>query len=207
MDITAAFTAEAEAVEATIATITDGDWDRPALGEWSVAELVAHLVRAADRIAAYADEEVEGEGPVCDRVSYFDFDHAAAAPGVADRSRQDARRVGSDGLPAAFAEAWRSTADLLAAADPARSIQTFRGPMALEEYAATRVLELVVHHLDLCRALGRCPATTPAALSVTEGILVGLLDGDPPETLDTASFVLAATGREAHPDPRLPVIA
>ena len=202
-----AFTAEARAVERTIERIGDEDWTRPGLGEWTVAELVAHLVRAADRITAYVEQPVEGNAPVCDRVSYFDFDHTSAAADVADRSRQDAARIGTRALASSFADAWWSTLQVVEGMPPDRLIATFRGPMALGEYAATRVLELVVHHLDLCRALGIRAATTPEALAMTASILAELLDGDRPETLDDASFVLAATGRDAHPDPRLPVLS
>lgn len=199
------FEGAARAVEASIAAVAD--WDAPGLGEWSVAELVAHLVRAADRITHYLDQPVEGDTPVCDRVDYFRFDHRGAAPGVADRSRQDAERIGTAALPATFGAAWTDTAAALRREPADRLLTTFMGPMTLEEYSATRVLELVVHGLDLCRALDLPERTDPAALAMTEDILRALLDGDGPEGLEGAAFVMAATGRDPHPDPRLPVLS
>lgn len=202
-----AFAQEAAAVEATIDGLESVNWKQPGLGEWTVAELVAHLVRGADRITAYLDQPVEGDEPVCDRVSYFDFDTEAAAAGVADRARADAASVGTTALPEVFRQAWRTTLDRTQDLPADRLIHTFRGPMAVEEFTATRVLELTVHHVDLCRATARRPATTAAGLAITVDILDGLLDGPRPTTLDDASFMLAATGRDTHPDPRFPVLS
>lgn len=201
-----AFAAEAAATEATILQIEGDQWGRPGLGSWTVAELVAHLVRAADRIDAYLDLPVEGSGPVCDRVGYFEFDHLAAAPGVAQRSREDAARTGVGGLAAAFAAAWRRTVQRCEGLPPDHLLQTFRGPMGLAEYAATRVLELVVHHMDLRQALDLPPAATPEAARITVEVLEGLLDGPRPRNLGRDRFIRVATGRLPSDDPRFPVL-
>ena len=42
---------------------------------------------------------------------------------------------------------------------------------------------------------------------MTERILRSLLEGDMPGGLAGAAFVMAATGRDPHPDPRLPVLS
>ena len=205
MDTLQPFEGAARAVEASIASVED--WDAPGLGEWSVAELVAHLIRAADRITHYLAQPVDGEVPVCDRVEYFRFDHRAAATGVADRSRADAARIGTDALASTFTAAWTATTAALRTEPADRIVPTFMGPMTLEEYSATRVLELVVHGLDLCRALDVPERTDPTALAMTERILRSLLDGDMPGGLTGTAFVMAATGRDPHPDPRLPVLS
>lgn len=207
MDTLASFTAAAASVESTLTQIADADWDAPGLGEWTVLELAAHLVRAADRISVYLSVEPDGDQPVCDRVGYFDFDFVGAAPGVAERSRDDARRIGRRGLVDAFAGAWRLSAQRASELPPDHLIQTFQGPMALSEYVATRVLELVVHHMDLSRALGVGIDLDAEALAMTGDILLGLLEGDPPEGLVGAEWVLAATGRIPSDDPRLPVLS
>lgn len=204
--VPAAFASAAAQVEQTLAQVDD--WDAPGLGEWSLAELGAHVVRAADLIRRYLAEPVEGGAPVCDRVSYFAFDLRAAAPSIAERSRQEAADIGSERLVEAFADAWRASADVLRAYAPDRLLATFRGPMGLHEYAATRVFELAVHHLDLCRALGRPPHAPDDAMVVVSQVLDGLLDGPRPDDLaDDVAFALAATGREPHDDPRLPVLS
>lgn len=211
MDVSEAFSAQATCVEATALTITTDDWPKVGLGEWTVAELFAHLIRAADRITAYADLPVDGDQPSCDRASYLDFGLQGEAlrqmaAAVADRSRQDAARIGHAGLVPLFRTSWRQTATLLASSPGDRLIHTIRGPMALEEFAATRVVELVVHHTDLCRALGKECTDDPAAVAMTEEILGRLVDGGPIDGLSGMPFILAATGRDPHPDPRLPVL-
>ncbi|MEE8601694.1 maleylpyruvate isomerase N-terminal domain-containing protein [Euzebya tangerina] len=219
MDVLQAFSAQALAVQQTLRSITPDQWDQPGLGEWSLAELTAHLVRAADRTTHYLAQPVERpvEGsversaeriaPACDRVSYFDFDTAAVASDVAARSRADAARIGTDALVSTFAAAWTETAEQVRARSADHLTATLRGPMLLHEYLATRVLELTVHHLDLTTALGVRPSVTDEGVAVTESILTGLLGAPRPEGMDPPSFILAATGREAHPDPRFPVLS
>jgi hypothetical protein len=64
--------------------------------------------------------------------------------------------------------------------------------MRLDEFVPSRVLEAVVHGLDLTDALGREPMATPEGVAITAGILDELL----------ARRTVA--GRPA--DPRLPLI-
>lgn len=208
MDVVDAFAGEGAAVEATVRGLGPADWDRPGLGVWTVAELVAHLVRGANLLAVYLDDPIDEGAPVVDRVGYFAFDMVANAPGVAERSRRAAAEIGVPGLPAALGTGWRASLAAARTTPPDRLLPTFMGSMAVQEYLATRVLELTVHHLDLCRAMGLPAAATAAGLTLTRGILEGLLDGAAPEGLaDDEAFVLAATGREAHEDPRLPVLS
>ena len=207
MDTLDAFTAEARAAQDTITQVTGEQWHQPGLGEWTVAELVAHLVRAADRTTTYLDQPVDGDEPAHDRVGYFQFDVAAAADAVANRSREDAARIGTPALPSAFEQAWVTTADRVRALSPDHLMTTLRGPMHVSEYLATRVLELTIHHLDLSRALGLRATTTDEGIAVTEQILVGMLGDERPDGMDAATFVLAATGRDSHPDPRFPILS
>ncbi len=76
-------------MDATLTRVAEEDWNRPALGEWTVKELVAHLYRAASLIHMSLDLPVVGP-VVHDRVSYFQFDLAAEAPAIAERARTDA---------------------------------------------------------------------------------------------------------------------
>ena len=99
---------------------------------------------------------------------------------------------------------------------PRREVDTV-GPgyyalMRLAEFVASRVVEAVVHGLDLTDALGRQPMATPEGLAVTASILDELLArrtvaGRPPDLADDMAWVRAASGRgPVHPDPRLPLI-
>jgi hypothetical protein len=78
----------------------------------------------------------------------------------------------------------------------------------LDQALATRIVELTVHGLDLAAVTDWTDAMAPGALAITGRILVVRLDGDRPADLDDdARWIAAATGREAHPDSRLPVMS
>ncbi|MGH8908006.1 MAG: maleylpyruvate isomerase family mycothiol-dependent enzyme [Egibacteraceae bacterium] len=200
-----AFAEECAAVDATLAGVADEDWERPALGEWSVAELTAHLVLVAQRVNGYLDQPVSGPA-VLDRVSYYQFDWAAEAPAVAQRARDEASAVAPTALPARFAAGWRASVERAIALPAAHVIATLRDPMRLDEYVATRVLEAVVHHMDLRAALTVPPVTTPTAGQLTMRILEGLLGSSRPRNLGRTRFILTATGRLPSDDRRFPVL-
>jgi hypothetical protein len=83
--------------------------------------------------------------------------------------------------------------------------------MRLDEFVPSRIVEAVVHGIDLTEALGRPTIATPEGVAVTAGILDDLLArrtvaGRPADLADDLSWVRAASGRTPHPDPRLPLI-
>ena len=84
-------------------------------------------------------------------------------------------------------------------------------PMRIDEFAASRIVEAVVHGLDLTLALGRAPVATPAGIAGTASILDELLarrtvGRRPADLADDLTWVMAASGRADHPDNRLPLI-
>jgi uncharacterized protein (TIGR03083 family) len=203
-----AFAAECESVEATLVSVPAEAWTRPALGEWTLAELTAHLIGAAAKIAEYAEQPVpEGAEPACDRVEYWRFDLAAEAPAIAARARARAASLDAGPSPVAFSTAWRESANIVLERGLDSLIATLRGPMLLREYLATRVLEVCIHHMDVRAALDQPPAATPEAGRITMAILEGLLGDRRPRNLGRTRFILAATGRTASDDPRFPVLA
>jgi hypothetical protein len=83
--------------------------------------------------------------------------------------------------------------------------------MRLDEWVPTRVVEAVVHGIDLTDALDRTSVATPEGIATTASILDDVLArrtvaGRPPDLTDDVMWVRAASGRTAHPDPRLPLI-
>ena len=201
-----AFAQECAATEETLAGVPDDAWDRPALGSWNLSQLAAHLVRATTRVTEYLPLPVDGE-PACDRVSYFQFDYDAAAAGVAQRSVDEAEGVDPSVWCGRFGAGWRATVVAADTHGPDQLLTTFRGPMRLDEYLATRVLEVVVHHLDVRVALDLPPIPTPAAATMTMGILEQLLGEPRPRNLGRTRFIQVATGRLPSDDPRFPVLA
>lgn len=202
------FEVEAQAINDTLAGVPDDAWDRPALGEWSIAELVAHLVRVATRVDAYLAVEVDASEPTVDRVGYFRVDLAAAAPAIAQRAQEDAAGMDPATLVRRFAEGWQASAARAGGLAPDHLLATPHGVMRLDEYLATRVLELVVHHGDLRAALDLPPAapSPPGPARMTHDLLAALLGSPRPRNLGRDRFIRAATGRVPLDDPRFPVL-
>jgi uncharacterized protein (TIGR03083 family) len=88
----------------------------------------------------------------------------------------------------------------------------FFGPMRLEEFVATRLVETRVHGLDLTDALGMAPLPMPRVTTMAAEVLEEVLarravPGRPADlAADDLAFVRAAAGRGQHPDPRLPIV-
>ena len=83
--------------------------------------------------------------------------------------------------------------------------------MRLGEFVPSRVVEAVVHGLDLTDALGADPVATDEGVALTAAILDELLArrtvaGRPADLGDDMAWVRAASGRSPHDDPRLPLI-
>jgi len=82
--------------------------------------------------------------------------------------------------------------------------------MRLDEFVPSRVVEAVVHGIDLTDPLGLPCQATPEAISTTASILDELLArrtvaGRPRDLAgDDLAWIRAASGREQHP--RLPLI-
>lgn len=200
-----AFGDECAATHATLADIPADAWPRPALGSWNLAQLAAHLVRATTRVPEYLPLPVESEATT-DRVDYWRYDADAEAPAIAQRAVEQAAGIDPTTLPQRFADGWRATVKACEAHGPDHVLTTIMGPMRLDEYLATRVLEIVVHHMDVRTALDLPPVATPAAARMTMDVLESLLGEPRPRNLGRTRFILAATGRIPTDDPRFPVL-
>lgn len=197
-----AFVREAGRIEDTLRQVDPADWSRPGLGEWNLHELVAHLIRQADLLAAYRDRPLSGDRPAVDRTTYYRT-AAEMAAAVAQRAREGAEQIAPEALPDAFTDAWRRSVAAVTTADAL--IETTMGPMRTDDFAATRVVELVVHHMDIRRALDQPPSADATAARLTAAFLEDMLNGPRPRNLGRTRFILAATGRTPSDDPRLPV--
>jgi hypothetical protein len=84
-------------------------------------------------------------------------------------------------------------------------------PMRVDEFVASRIVEAVVHGVDLTQALGRDGIATAEGIAATAAILDDLLarrtiPGRPAEFPDDLGWILAASGRAESSDNRLPLI-
>ena len=186
--------AEAAAWFVSVAARVGDRWEAPGLGEWDVRALVGHTSRSLLTVEAYLGIPA-GTVDVGSTAAYYLATRArAAGPEVAQRGRDAGAALGADPA-AAVARIAARVLPLLDATDGTELVTTIAGGMRLCDYLPTRVLELVVHTLDLATALG-LPVEPPArgaavALEIVADLAVA--DGR------AAPLLLAATGRTGLP--------
>ena len=174
---------------------------------WSVQHLIAHLVRQIDKVRTYLAAPIPPE-PEVSWLDYWTRARGAADPGsIAKHAREFAAQINDRPIREVWRSTWQRSVEEAGTCEPGRLLRPPFGAMRLDHYLTTRVLEVTVHGLDLRAALGLEEVATPFALEVTTRLLDGLLDGERPEALDGVPYVLAATGRVDHDDPRLPVLS
>ena len=150
LNVRETFAEAARAFTELVQRIPDGRWDGPGLGEWDLRSLVGHTSRSLITVETYLRRPAESEEvptPAAYYVAIAGTDHAA----VAVRGREAGRALGEN--PAQFVDELRQR--VLAQVDAAGNplIQTAAGGMQLENYLSTRTFELVVHSLDIARAV------------------------------------------------------
>lgn len=192
-----AFREECRAVEATLRAAATTDPTGPGLGGWTLADLVRHLIGVAGRLDHLEVQEPAAGRAEVDRHRYFEAEPAWSF---------EEPDPPADEWEARFAEAWRRSARRFEAIGPTALLASPSGTIKALEYLATRVLEVVVHHTDVCSAIDRPRVTTPAAGRITLSLLENLLAGPRPRNFGRTRFILAATGRIAVEDPRFPVL-
>lgn len=189
-----AFDAAAEGFVVAVEGVAPDEWDRPATDSWTVRELVAHTTRAFLTIEQYLGSPTDRPGPAS-TPEYFAT--ALGLPGIHDdvaaRGREQVASLGDDPATAVADLAARVQALVRARPDDA-PVGTFLGDMRLDGYLPSRVVELVVHTLDLTDAVGRPAAIDPAAAQVALGALAATA-ALRPELVDPAALVRSLTGR------------
>lgn len=165
------------------------------VGAWTVRDLVAHLGYG---IAMVAEIEPAPSGAVPITLGKYIAGYRAAATTIDAQTQQLKHRLGSqllDGIEAMAQSAWRSLEQ-----ERSRVVVGRRGPLTLDDYLMTRLIELVVHGDDLHRALG-APAPPPvlgAALVAVSGALALAhyeAHGVRPDSRDPLIWVRKAAGR------------
>ncbi len=192
-----AFHEAAGFVRELVEGIKADEWSQPGLGEWTVAELVVHATRAASTIVAYA--EVEAELAFEDAAAYYlgVLDGEAIHDAVATRAREQAARI-EEPLPEYVAAEFARANEVLERTPAAQVLGTFAGGIRLIDYLPTRVVELVVHGIDLADALDRDVHVPVVAMQVTLETL-GDVAVARPDVVDPAQIVRALTGRGSLP--------
>lgn len=128
-------------------------WVSPALGAWTVRDLVGHTSRSLTTVETYLG--TAGAGPtLAGPAAYFlaAREMLADPEAVAQRGRDAGAALG-DAPAARIAELVERVPALVEASAYDAPVGTPIGTMTLATYLPTRLFELVVHSLDLARAL------------------------------------------------------
>lgn len=199
--------------------VTDEQWALPtrlepldpSLPHWTVFELAGHFDISIGLTRMLIAEPQDGQ-PGRDRVSFFIFPRSEVAPVVYNYAYTMVEGKAPSDMVGVLEETFGKTIEESRATPPETVGSGYYALMRLDEFVPTRVVEAVVHGLDLTDALGSDPVATPEGVALTAEILDELLArrtvaGRPADLDDDLLWVRAASGRGLdHPDPRLPLI-
>jgi uncharacterized protein (TIGR03083 family) len=210
--------AELAAVERVFAGLSDAEWRLPTklvpvdpgLPHWTVFELAGHFDISIGLTRMLVSGR-DASQPARDRTSFFINPRSETAPVVYDYAYKMVEGKTPADMPAVLRETFSQTL-AEARAVPAETVGPgYFAPMRVDEFVASRIVEAVVHGIDLTQALGRASIATADGIAVTAAILDDLLarrtiPGRPARLADDLDWILAASGRAESGDNRLPLI-
>jgi uncharacterized protein (TIGR03083 family) len=180
-----------------VAKVGADQWDRPALGEWTVRDLLGHTSLSFTHLEASLRAPAPGPPDLADEAAYFAASRSTLAePAAATRRGRKAGAALGDDPALAFIPLASRACDLVRQASDDAVLATNFGSMRLLDYLATRVWELTVHALDLVRATG---LDRPAALARPVRFSLVLMVGLVADLPIAGDLLLLLTGRENLP--------
>jgi len=192
----ALFARSASSFVELLGQIHDDQWELPGLGVWTVRSLAGHTARAILTVESYLGQEEPSDVTIPDAAAYYSsvYPQFTDAAAVAARGVEAGVWLGSDPAAQVSSALTRTLAEV--DSQPANRIISIGGMgILLSEYLRTRVLELVVHTIDLARATGiphSLPtATITEALALASATAAGKGEGE--------TVLLALTGRVELP--------
>jgi uncharacterized protein (TIGR03083 family) len=210
--------AELAAVAAVFRGLEQDQWRRPTLlvpvdpglPRWTVFELAGHfdIAIGLTRMLIAGREDVQ---PARDRTSFFINPRSETGPVVYSYAYTMVEGKTPADMPDVLAETFTKTIAEARAVPASLVGPGYFAPMRVDEFVASRIVEAVVHGIDLAQALGSPYFATADGIAVTAAILDDLLarrtTGRRPAALsDDLDWVLAASGRAPADDSRLPLI-
>lgn len=206
-------------VEQAFRDLTEAQWQTPTrlvpLGEtqpnWTVFELAGHFDISIGLTLMLMAEPQSGQVGR-DRTSFFIFPRSEVAPVVYDYAYKMVEGKTPQQMPDVLHETFTKTVEGARAMAPDTVGPGYYALMRLDEFVPSRIVEAVVHGIDLTDAVGRAPIATREGVAVAAGIMDDLLArktvaGRPADLAgEDLAWVRAASGRAEHPDPRLPLI-
>jgi len=216
-DVVDTLETELQSIEDAFRALTEAEWETPtklvpldpAQPHWTIFELAGHFDISIGLTRMLIANQSDGQ-PGRDRVSFFIFPRSEVAPVVYDYAFTMVEGKTPADMPDVLHETFSKTIEEARATPPDTVGSGYYALMRLDEFVTSRVVEAVVHGVDLTAALDREPMAKPAAIAVAAAILDELLarrtvPGRPPDLSDF-EWILAASGRAEHDDPRLPLI-
>lgn len=179
----------------TAGKVQPEQWDTPALGVWSVRDLVGHANRSITRVEEFGVQRA----PAVDITSAaHHYRRSLQQPSdnerVAERGRISGQELGDDPLATMNAD-WSRAEPVLDATDEDTIIAYDNGGIRFGDYLETRIFELTVHTLDLANAIGIEVEPPREAMAVTLQLLAALAL----ESGRGATLTLSGTGRGPLP--------
>jgi uncharacterized protein (TIGR03083 family) len=189
------FRQAAQFFASTVEKISPRQWNEAALGVWTVRDLVGHTCASFARVAEFSQQ----------RANRIDIESAAqhyhvslSAEGVddaiAERGRLAGNGLGDDAITTTRTGIEAALAALETTPENA-IIEYPNGGIKLEHYLETRVLELMVHTMDIQTAIGIEMDPPRQALSCTLHLLADLAV----DSRFGGQLALLATGRRVVP--------
>ena len=210
--------AELHGVESVFRGLGERDWKATTklvpldatLKHWTVFELAGHFDISIGLARMLMAKPEQGQ-PGRDRVSFFIFPRSEVAPVVYDYAYKMVEGKTPADMPDVLHETFTKTIEEARKTPPETVGPGYYALMRTDEFITSRILEAVVHGMDLTDALGRDSIATPAGIVATAQILDELLArrtvaGRPKDLANDVAWVRAASGRAEHLDPRLPII-
>lgn len=186
------FAAAARWLAELTALVGSDDWDRPALGSWSVRSLVGHAARPMVTVEDYLARPAERvDTPTA--LAYFLAAAKADPAAIATRGVDAGTALGEEPR-ARVAELAVRVPKLVASTAPDALMTISAGGMTLDAYLPTRTVELVVPGCDLAAAIGaRADPPSEAAASVVHLLVDAHLAAN-----GAMAICLALAGRPAE---------
>jgi uncharacterized protein (TIGR03083 family) len=212
-------------LEAELTAVTDvfrglepDQWQRatllvpvdPELPRWTVFELAGHfdIAIGLTRMLIAGREDAQ---PARDRTSFFINPRSETGPVVYSYAYTMVEGKTPADMPSVLAETFTKTVTEARAVPASLVGPGYFAPMRADEFVASRIVEAVVHGIDLAQALGTPYFATAEGVAATAAILDDLLarrttGARPAELADDLDWILAASGRAESSDNRLPLI-
>lgn len=220
-EMTDALTEGLQALEDTLSGLSEEDWGRPTLlrpatpdtAPWDVLTLTAHFDVFMGLTLGLVGEPTDAP-PGRDRHSFCISvsDRSQVAPAIHKYVVDHAEGHTPATILDTVRQTFKSAMDAIRTTSPDTVGPGFFAPMRLDEFVATRLVETVVHGLDLTDALGRpplaMPKATPLAAAILDEVLARVTVPGRPDDLvgDDLGFIRAVAGRGDHADPRFPIV-